>query len=41
MKGQQVAILGKKEGEDKMIVDKLKPYDQWLKDVTKKRYIKF
>ena len=41
VKGQQVAILGKKEGEDKMIVDKLKPYDQWLKDVTKKRYIKF
>ena len=41
VKGQQVAILGKKEGEDKMIVDKLKHYDQWLKDVTKKRYIKF
>ena len=41
VKGQQVAILGKKEGEDKMIVDKLKPYDQWLKDITKKRYIKF
>lgn len=41
VKGQQVAILGKKEGEDKMIVDKIKSYDQWLKDVTKKRYIKF
>ncbi len=41
VKGQQVAILGKKEGDDKMIMDKLKPYDQWLKDVTKKRYIRF
>lgn len=37
VKGQQVAILGKKEGEDKMIVDKLKSYDQWLNDVMKKR----
>ena len=38
VKGQQVAILGKKEGEDKMIVDKIKSYDQWLDDVAKKRY---
>lgn len=38
VKGQQVAILGKKEGEDKMIVDKIKSYDQWLTDVAKKRY---
>lgn len=38
VKGQQVAILGKKEGEDKMIVDKIKSYDQWLNDVAKKRY---
>ena len=38
VKGQQVAILGKKEGEDKMIVDKIKSYDQWLRDVAHKRY---
>ena len=38
IKGKQVAILGKKEGEDKMIVDKMKPYAQWLNDVAKKRY---
>lgn len=37
VKGQQVAILGKKEGEDKMIVDKIKSYNQWLADVTKRR----
>lgn len=38
VKGQQVAILGRKEGDDKMIVDKIKSYDQWLNDVAKKRY---
>ena len=38
VKGQQVAILGKKEGEDKMIVDKIKSYDQWIVDVAKKKY---
>ena len=37
VKGQQVAILGKKEGEDKMIVNKIKDYNQWLNDVTRKR----
>ena len=37
VKGQQVAILGKKEGEDQMIVDKIKSYSQWLDDVMKKR----
>lgn len=41
VKGQQVSILGKKEGEDKMIVDKMKSYDQWIHDVAKKRYVKF
>lgn len=41
VKGQQVAILGKKEGEDKMIVDKIKSYDQWISDVAKKRRSKF
>lgn len=37
VKGQQVAILGKKDGDDKMIVDRIKDYNQWLNDVTKKR----
>jgi DNA polymerase-3 subunit alpha len=41
VKGQQVAILGKKEGEDKMIVDKIKSYDQWIIDVAKKKRTKF
>lgn len=36
VRGQQVAILGKKEGDDKVIVDKIKGYDQWLRDVQKK-----
>ena len=36
VKGQQVAVLGKKDGDDKMIADKLKSYDTWLADVTKK-----
>lgn len=37
VKGQQVAVLGKKDGDDKMIADKIKSYDQWLVDVTKKK----
>ena len=37
VKGQQVAILGKKENEDQLIVDKIKSYNQWLADVIKKR----
>ena len=37
VKGQQVAILGKKEGEDKMIVDKIKSYDRWIRDVAQKQ----
>ena len=36
VKGQQVAVLGKKDGDDKMIVDKIKAYDQWLNDVKSK-----
>lgn len=36
VKGQQVAVLGKKDGDDKMIADKIKSYDQWLTDVRKK-----
>ena len=36
VKGQQVAVLGKKDGDDKMIADKVKDYNQWLSDVTKK-----
>lgn len=35
VKGQQVAVLGKKDGDDKMIADKLKSYNQWIKDVSK------
>lgn len=35
-KGQQVAILCKKDSEEKVIVEKLKPYDKWLSYVRKK-----
>lgn len=32
VKGQQVAVLCKKEAEDKVVVNKVKPYSQWLED---------
>lgn len=35
-KGQQVAILCKKDNEEKVIVEKLKPYNKWLEYVRKK-----
>ena len=35
-KGQQVAILCKKDSEEKVIVEKLKPYSKWLEHVRKK-----
>ena len=38
VKGQQVAVLGKKEADDKVIVDKMKSYSQWLQDIKKKRH---
>lgn len=31
-KGNQVAIYCRKEAEDKVIVDRMKPYSQWLED---------
>ncbi len=34
-KGQQVAILCKKDSEEKVVVEKLKPYNKWLKYVRK------
>ena len=35
-KGKQVAILCKKDSEEKVIVEKLKPYSKWLEYVRKK-----
>lgn len=35
-KGQQVAILCKKDSEERVIVEKLKPYSKWLEYVRKK-----
>lgn len=35
-KGQQIAILCKKDSEDKVIVDKIKAYDQWLLETKEK-----
>ena len=37
VKGQQVAVLCKKDGEDKAIVDKIKPYNEWLKDIKSRK----
>lgn len=34
-KGQQVAILCKKDSEEKVVVEKLKPYNKWLEYVRK------
>ena len=36
VKGQQIAVLCKKDGDDKVIIDKIKPYKQWL-DTIKSR----
>ena len=41
VKGQQVAVLGNKDGDDKMVADKLKSYNQWLKDTSKNKKIKY
>lgn len=38
VKGQQIVVLGKKDGDDKMILDKLKPYKTWLAKI--KNHIK-
>lgn len=35
-KGQQLAILCKKDSEEKVIVEKMKPYEVWLKQMSKK-----
>lgn len=39
-KGQQVAVLCKKDGDDKAIVDQMKPYSEWLDKMRKCRKIK-
>lgn len=37
VKGQQVAVLGKKEADDKVIVDRMKPYTVWLEKMKRTR----
>ena len=37
VKGQQVAVLGKKEADDKVIVEKIKPYTTWLEKIKRTR----
>lgn len=39
VKGQQIAILCKKDGDDKVIVDKIKPYNEWLTSIKSRRKI--
>lgn len=34
--GSQVAILARKDGEDKVVIDKMKPYNVWLEQTRKK-----
>ena len=34
--GQQIAVLGKKEGEDKVVVEKIKPYCTWLEEIRER-----
>lgn len=35
-KGQQIALLCKKDSEEKVIIEKLKPYSEWLEQMKKK-----
>ena len=35
-KGQQIAILCKKDSEDKVIIEKVKTYNEWLEYARKK-----
>lgn len=35
-KGQQIALLCKKDSEEKVIIEKLKPYSEWLEQMRKK-----
>lgn len=37
VKGSQVAIYCKKDSEDKVIVEQMKPYNQWLSEMMKRR----
>lgn len=37
VKGQQVAVLCKKEADDKVIVDKIKPYNEWLTSIKSRK----
>lgn len=40
-KGQQIAILCKKDSEEKVIVEKMKPYRQWIDDYSRQNGVKF
>ena len=37
VKGQQIAVLCKKDGEDKAIADKIKPYQEWLTSIKSRK----
>lgn len=40
-KGQQIAILCKKDSEEKVVVEKMKPYRQWIDDYSRQNGVKF
>lgn len=39
VKGQQVAVLGKKEADDKVILEKVKPYTVWLEKIKRTKSV--
>lgn len=40
-KGQQIAILCKKDSKEKVVVEKMKPYRQWIDDYSRQNGVKF
>lgn len=39
VKGQQVAVLGKKEADDKVILERVKPYTVWLEKIKRTKSV--
>jgi DNA polymerase-3 subunit alpha len=40
IKGKQIAMLCKKDSNEKVIADKIKPYDKWLEDIKKQKGVR-
>ena len=37
VKGKQIAMYCKKDSDEKVVVEKMKPYSQWLEDMTSRK----